>query len=121
MKSHLKILNNSTISLVTLVSTNFTFFHFFLSQRTLLILSQSFILVLLFIYSVSSVCVCVCVVDFDNTLITFGQCFNDNSLENYPFFFFKSSIISISTLYHSILFLQTQLKFLKWMSSISST
>lgn len=106
---------------------NFNTFFLYLSKCTLLILRLIFIHAHLFIYSVSSLCVCLCVCmceDFDDTLMTIDQCFffKDNSLGNLTRFLKqKSSIISINTFYPSFPFLQTQLKFLKWMSVISST
>lgn len=107
---------------------NFNTFFLYLSKCTLLILRLIFIHAHLFIYSVSSLCVCLCVCmceDFDDTLMTIDQWFfflKDNSLGNLTRFLKqKSSIISINTLYPSFPFLQTQLKFLKWISSISST
>lgn len=82
---------------------------------------------LIYLLGVITVCVSVCVhvwrfwwhVD-DNWPV--GFFLKDNSLGNLTRFLKqKSSIISINTFYPSFPFLQTQLKFLKWMSSISST
>lgn len=77
---------------------------------------------LIYLLGVITVCVSLCVhvwrfwwhVD-DNWPVVFCF-FKDNSLGN-----LTNSIISINTLYPSFPFLQTQLKFLKWMSGISST
>lgn len=64
-----------------------------------------------------SVCACVKILMTRWWQLTSGFFFfKDNSLGN-----LTNSIISINTLYPSFPFLQTQLKFLKWMSGISST